>query len=185
MSKIEKPKSMDMFFIDNRASFTSEAVLAGDLILAPDDGVYPRAVPVASATHPAFDGRVVVMAGNRTLVVALVHGAKSDRDVQTIMSAMPKSAKEGRVNQYVVALDPIVHRVVSHAYQEQEGDVPANVTLGKILVAMATEHPTETDNLRIALRHALRHGKEDLGMTPDVWQSLSEMAEILDAEREA
>ncbi len=183
MSKIEQPKSMDLFFIDNRSSFTQEAVLAGDLILAPDEGVYSQAIPVASATHPAFDGRVVVMAGNRTLVVALVSGAHTDGDVRRIMSDMPKSAKTGHVQQFVIALDSIIHRVVSHAYQAQENDVLASVKLGTILAALVTEYPTESGHIRTAMEHMMRHGKADTGMSQEAWNSLSEMSEIIAAQQ--
>lgn len=72
-------KSMKLFFIDNQVSWSDKAVLAGDLVLWPDDNKYPAFVPVASAKHPNFDGTIVVLAGNRHIIVSLCEGAKALR----------------------------------------------------------------------------------------------------------
>lgn len=181
MSKLEQPKSMEMFFVDNRATYTQEAQLAGDLVLAPDDGVYPRAIPVAGATHPSFDGKIVVLAGNRTLLVALVHGARNEKDCQRIMSAMPKSAKEGKVQQFTIGLDSIIHRVMMHTYEQQEGHERKNVPLGKLFDALAEEHTQEATQIVDALDHMTRYGKGEKGLTPEAWESMTDMIHMLRA----
>lgn len=181
MSKLEEPKSMEMFFVDNRATYTREAQLAGDLVLAPDEGVYPRAIPVAGASHPSFDGKIVVMAGNRTLLVAMVHGARSEKDCQKIMSAMPKSAKEGKVQQYSIGLDSIIHRVVMHTYEKQEGHERRDVPLGKLFEALAAEHTAEAGQIADALDHMIRYGKGEKGLTPATWESMSDTSAMIHA----
>ena len=71
----------------DRKVWSDKAVLAGDLVLWPDDNKYPAFVPVASAKHPNFDGTIVVLAGNRHIIVSLCKGAKDAAGVRKKMSA--------------------------------------------------------------------------------------------------
>jgi hypothetical protein len=116
----EAVKSMQLFFIDNQHSFPADAVLAGDLVLWPDAGKYPGFTPVAAATHPAFDGQVVVQAGNRGLIVSFCAGARNGADIRKCMSAKGEAAPE----QYRIAVDGLVQRVMLHrSGLEERNDV--------------------------------------------------------------
>jgi len=112
-TKADIIKSMKVFFIDNQGSWptdrsgVSKAKLVGDLVFWPDRGKYPTYVPIAVATHPNYDGKIVTMAGSRGMVVSFIAGARTDDDIRSALSAMDE-----RVDQYRVAVDALVHRMV-------------------------------------------------------------------------
>jgi hypothetical protein len=97
-------KSMALFYIDNRQAWPESAILLQNLVIWPDDGVYPTSTPVAIAGHPNFDGKILVQAGNRALVVTLIEGAQTQNDVREGLKHKPE--------QYRIALDAIVHAIM-------------------------------------------------------------------------
>ena len=139
-------KNMRMFFIDNQAGWPADAVLAGDLVIWPDDTKYPSFVPVASARHPAFDGQVIVQAGARRLIVSLCPGAKDAMDVRRIMSAKGARGPE----QYQVAIDGIVQRVMLHRASSEGSD--NQVHPFALLQWMQRSHPKEAAIIQKALK---------------------------------
>lgn len=138
-------KSMKLFFIDNQAGWPEEAVLAGDLVLWPDDGKYPSFTPVASAKHPAFDGQIIVQAGNRGLIISLCPGAVSMQDVRRILSAKGELGPE----QYRVAVDAIVHRLMLYRAAGPETDAVHPFAL---LQWMQKANPMEAAIIQKALK---------------------------------
>lgn len=139
-------KSMKLFFIDNQGGWPDTAVLAGDLVLWPDEGKYPAFTPIASAKHPAFDGTVIVQAGNRGLIVTLCAGANTMPEVRTAMSAKGAGAPE----QYRIAVDAIVHRIMLwRALDKQE---QSSVHPFALLQWLQTAHPKEAAVIQKALK---------------------------------
>ncbi len=106
MNDIATIKSMELFAIDNQQVWGKGAKLIGDYVVWPDDGIYPSFAPVGILTHPNFDGRVVVQAGNRGIVVTFCPKAKNPDDCKRQLGA-----KE-RPEQYRLALEALVHRLV-------------------------------------------------------------------------
>lgn len=141
-------KSMELFFIDNQASMWKDAVLAGDLVIAPDDGKYPTFQPIASAKHPNYDGMIVTMAGNRGIVMAFCPGARSAEDVRKIMSARGSNGPE----QYRVAVDALVHRVVLWRAGQDAHKIDDRVHPFALLQWMQTAHPAEASVIQRALK---------------------------------
>lgn len=101
----DSPKSMRLFFIDNQGAWEKGAKLVGDLVVWPDQGQYPTYSPVAVAEHPNFDGKIVMHAGNRGLVLTFVQGAKTTAEVRHAIS-------KGKSEQYRIAVDALIHRMV-------------------------------------------------------------------------
>lgn len=123
-------KSMGLFYIDNQGAWPSGSQLVGDLVLWEDKGKYPTYVPVSIATHPNFDGKIVVHAGNRGLLVSFVFGAQSEKDIGQALKTM-----EG-VAQYRIAIDAIVHRLVLHL---NDGEVRNDADALSLAAWMATQ----------------------------------------------
>jgi hypothetical protein len=140
-------KSMNLFFIDNQVSWSDKAVLAGDLVLWPDDNKYPSFVPVASARHPNFDGTIVVLAGNRHIIVSLCEGAYDSAGVRKTMSAKGDAGPE----QYGIAIDGIIQRVL--LWRETDGGLghEDGVHPFALLQWMQRSHPAEAAVIRKAL----------------------------------
>jgi hypothetical protein len=138
-------KSMKLFFIDNQVSWSDKAVLAGDLVLWPDDNKYPAFVPVASARHPNFDGTIVVLAGNRHIILSLCEGAYDSAGVRKKMSAKGDAGPE----QYGIAIDGIIQRVLLHREAEQGAE--DGVHPFALLQWMQRSHPVEAAVIRKAL----------------------------------
>ncbi len=130
-------KSMKLFFIDNQGAWpahkdgTCKAELVGDLVLYPDDGKYPNYVPVACATHPNFDGTIVVQAGTRGLLVSFVSDATPEDNLKERFRTMKG------IEQYRVAIDAVVHRIVLHLAQRNEGTVTSEVDPLSLVAWMA------------------------------------------------
>lgn len=103
----DTPKSMEVFFLDNQGAWPKGTRKVGDFVVwEEDDGRYPTFAPVAAAGHPNFDGLIVVLAGNRSLVVSFYKGAKTIDDVKAqIKKNVPRK-------QFRIAIDAIVHRLV-------------------------------------------------------------------------
>lgn len=106
MNEIAPIKSMELFTIDNQQVWGKGARLVGDYVVWPDQGIYPSYAPVGVLTHPNYDGKVVVQAGNRGIVVTFCPSARDQNDCRRILSA-----KE-RPEQYRLAVDAIVHRLI-------------------------------------------------------------------------
>lgn len=143
-------KSMKLFFIDNQVSWSDKAVLAGDLVLWPDDNKYPAFVPVASAKHPNFDGTIVVLAGNRHIIVSLCEGAKDAAGVRKKMSAKGDAGPE----QYGIAIDGIIQRVLlwrDPSLSSAMGGASDGVHPFALLQWMQRAHPLEAAIIRKAL----------------------------------
>jgi hypothetical protein len=115
-------KSMRVFFIDNQGAWPtaegggSKAELVGNFVVWPDPGKYPSYVPIAMAEHPHHDGKIVVMAGNRGIVLAFITGAKNADEVRVEMS------KKGapNVEQYRIAVDSLIHAVMLHRNPQKQ-----------------------------------------------------------------
>jgi hypothetical protein len=106
---------MPVFFVDNQGAWPtddnglSQAQLVGNLVLWPDTGKYPTFQPIAMADHPQFDGKIVVMAGSRRVVMAFVKNAQSADDVRKAMTH-----KTEDVEQYCLAVDALIQAVMLH-----------------------------------------------------------------------
>jgi hypothetical protein len=136
-------KSMPVFFIDNQQMWPADAKLHGSIVLWPDNGKYPTFAGVAIANHPEFDGKIVVQAGNRGLIVSLLPGAQSQNDIRTALSA--KQAPE----QYRIAVDAIIHSVML-AREDAEGGGDCHPFA--LLAMLAKSSPKEARLIAAALR---------------------------------
>jgi len=122
-------KSMKLFFIDNQGAWpahkdgTCRAKLVGDLVVWPDDGRYPTYVPVAVATHPNYDGCIVVQAGNRGILITFVPGATTEEDVRAAFNKKSDVPLES----YRLSIDAIVHRMVLHFVEQAGGKTTSEV----------------------------------------------------------
>ena len=153
------PKSMEMFFIDNQGTWPEHAQLIGDLIAWPDNGKFPAFIPIAMASHPDFDGRIVAMAGNRGLVISFCDGDYSDLGVRTRLSSKTNPPK-----QYRLAVDGIIHRLVlagagEGALREETAahGHEAGVHPAALLNWLCTVGKDESALIRKALRTQLQH----------------------------
>jgi len=140
-------KSMGLFFIDNQGIWPEGAVLAGDLVLWPDDGKYPAFAPVAAATHPNYDGTVVVQAGNRGLVISFCAGARDGAAVRKSMSAKGDAGPE----QYRIAVDGIVQRIMLWRAGKEKAEGRTDVHPFALLEWMCKANPREAAILQKAL----------------------------------
>lgn len=127
-------KAMPLFFIDNQGAWPKSAELVGDLVAWPDAGRYPTYSPVAVATHPCFDGRVVVQAGNRGVLFSFVVGARTEDDISQALGGKARLDPE-KVLQYRVAVDALVHRLVMWLAAKQGGQDPTSEVDALSLVA--------------------------------------------------
>jgi hypothetical protein len=136
-------KSMAVFYVDNQHMWPPTAVLLKNLVVWPDAGKYPSYTPVALANHPEFDGKIVVQAGNRGIVVSLLAGAETPEDIRASMSGKPE--------QYRIAIESVVHAIMlMRAQTEGERNDAHPVTLLNML-----KDTSEGANLRDALKHYL------------------------------
>jgi hypothetical protein len=151
MPEIKTIKSMAVFYIDNRQAWPESAILLKNLVVWPDDGVYPSSTPVAIAGHPNFDGKILVQAGNRALVVTLIKGAQSQNDVREGLKHKPE--------QYRIAVDSIVHAIMLMRNERDDNDQSSVEGGGDVhaftLLNMLKDRP-EGDLLREALKDFLR-----------------------------
>lgn len=155
----EDPKSMGLFFIDNRGTWPNHARLVGDLVMWEDSGKYPTSYPIAAASHPAFDGRVVVQAVPRCVVISFVHEAKNAADIMASLSALPSSATEVgatakgvcRVTQYQLGVDAIINRVVLDMV-DTVATQTSELHPFALLKALAFASPADATVLSTALR---------------------------------
>jgi hypothetical protein len=148
---VSEIKSMKVFFIDNQGEWGDKATLVDGIVAWPDSGRYPAAAPLAIATHPKFDGRVVMLGGNRCLILSFIPGAKSVDDV--------KKALNGRgvkPVQYRIALDSIVHRLLLAGAAEGSLEGTSEGVDGvhplSLLRWLAKTSPDESSVLAAALR---------------------------------
>lgn len=161
-------KSMSVFFIDNRYSWPSSAVLLKNLVLWPDDGVYPSSTPVAIAEHPSYDGKVLVQAGNRSLVISLIAGARTQNDVRVGIQKKPE--------QYRIAVDSIIHAIMLMR-SESEGGTGKGEVHAFTLLNLLKDMP-EGGVLRQALKQML--GTESaIKHSPLGYEQIEEMYEAL------
>jgi hypothetical protein len=127
-------KAMPLFFIDNQGAWPRTAELVGDLVVWPDAGRYPTYSPVAVASHPNFDGKVVVQAGNRGILMSFVVGAKTEDDIAAALGGKARLDPE-KVQQYRIAVDALVHRLVMNLIEKEGGDEPSSDVDALALVA--------------------------------------------------
>lgn len=148
MTDASKLKPMELFAIDNAGAWGKGAALVGDLVVWPDKGMYPAAVPVGLLTHPAFDGTIVVQAGNLCLLISFLPGIPSANKagIRAVMSD-----KVNRPEQYRLALDALVHRMLLAG---AGGD--ADLSAG----ARAHEHSAGLDPLALIAWMAKHNPKE-------------------------
>lgn len=181
----EDPKSMGVFFIDNRGTWPQHARLIGDLVAWEDSGKYPTSYPIASASHPAFDGRVVVQAVPRCLVISFVHEAKNAADIMASLSALPSSATEVgstakrvcRVTQYQLGVDAIINRMVLELVDAPEAHT-TELHPFALLKALAFQSPADAAVLILALRAFMR---SDAPKTPETFSRADDMMSNLRA----
>jgi hypothetical protein len=168
------PKSMGVFFLDNQGSWPEGVEQAGDLVVWPDTGQYPTFVPVAAASHPNFDGKVVVLAGNRGLIVAMVAGAESMDDVRRALQS-----RQG-VTQFRVAVDAIVHRLVLHCCDRDEH---THVHPASLFTWLTTQHRAEASVVQRALTLLLKNSDELRQLDEEAqgaWNSFETAEKILE-----
>jgi hypothetical protein len=131
---------MKLFFIDNQGAWpsnkdgTSKAVLAGDLVMWPDNRRYPTFMPIAIATHPNYDGRIVVQAGGRGILVTFIAGAKNAEEARAAFNKSSMVVPES----YRISVDAIVHRMVKHFVDEAGGQVTSEVEPLSLMSWMAS-----------------------------------------------
>lgn len=181
------PKPMKLFFIDNQGEWPVEAQLIGDLVVWPDKGKYPTFTPVAMASAADFDGRIVMMAGNRGLVMAFCPGAKDPRSVQKAMSGP-------NLEQYRIDLTAIVQRMLIHRHQQAtetdavDGEAAVNareneVNPAKLLTWLARSSKEDAVILINALRAFYRHPfsgePNDLFSVEDAARAVGKAEELL------
>jgi ABC-type glycerol-3-phosphate transport system substrate-binding protein len=134
------------------------------------------------ATSAEFKGKIVMMAGNRGLILAFCAGAESPRDVQRAMSGTG-------LEQYRIGLDSIVQRMLIHRHQQAtetdsvDGEAATRkrddeVSTTALLTWMARSNKADATILAGALRTWLKH--------PDTthqkeWEHASELLEVLEA----
>ena len=185
------PKSMKLFFIDNQGEWPDDADLIGDLVVWPDKGKHPTFTPVALASAADFDGKIVVMAGDRGLVVAFCAGAKDPRAVQKAMSGPG-------LEQYRIGLDAIVQRLLIHRHQQAtETDTvdgmaattkrDDEVSTTSLLTWLARSNKADAGILASALRSFLKAPfAEESGLMSEStaregWEKASELLQVLEA----
>lgn len=141
-----QPKAMPLFFIDNQEAWPHEAKLVSDLVLWPDDGKYPTFVPVATAKSAFYDGTIAVQAGNRGLIVTFLK-SKDNAGIQREMSD-----SKNRPEQYRIAVDALIHRLILMRANVDAGMYDNNVHPFSLLTWLAKAHPREA----MVLVHALK-----------------------------
>lgn len=161
-------KSMPVFFIDNRQAWPEAAILLKNLVVWPDIGVYPSSTPVAIADHPCYDGKILVQAGNRSLVVSFIQGARNQNDVRLGLQKQPE--------QYRIAVDSIIHAILIMKNELAAGAV-ANDVHPFTLLNLLKDTP-EGEVLRLALKQML--GTESaIKRSPLEYERVEEMYEAL------
>lgn len=143
-------KTMRLFFMDNQHAWPKDVDLAGDLVIWPDQGLYPTGTPVSMCSHPNFDGRIVVQAATHTILVTFCKDAKTSDDIKNIMS------NRKRPEQYRVAVDALVQRIMLWRKAKEFSDDPAAPTDDihpmTLLKWLATACPDEAKVLHAALQ---------------------------------
>lgn len=165
-------KSMSVFFIDNQQMWPADAALHGNMVVWPDKGKYPNFVPVAIADHPEFEGKIVVQAGNRGLVVSLIPGAETPSDIRTALSA--KETPE----QYRVAVDAIIHAIMlMRADSHGGGECHPHA----LLTMLAKTSELEAQTIKVALAQLVRSpvSGADAPTIAKMVESAEEMGETL------
>lgn len=168
------PKSMQLFFIDNQGEWPNDAKLVGDLVVWPDKGKYPSFTPVALASAADFDGRILMLAGNRGLVVAFCPGAKDMKDVRRAMSAPG-------LEQYRISLEGIIQRMLIHRH-DAEAETEARdgaVNTVSLLTWLARSCPSDAKVLVNALKSHLKNMSKETA--PGEWQTADELVQVLEA----
>jgi hypothetical protein len=144
-------KAMPLFFIDNQAEWPKGAELIGDLVVWPDEGMYPTFQPIASAKLAGFDGIVIVQAGSRRLVVTFLAGAHDNDSIRKAMSD-----KKNRPEQYCIAVDAIVQRLMLMRTGNEAGMMQDGVHPFSLLAWLAKSHKADAEIIRDALAMYLK-----------------------------
>lgn len=178
----EPVKSMRLFFIDNQGLWPQGTQLAGDFVIWPDTGVYPTAQPVSLASHPSFDGKIVVQAGSQSIIVTFCPGATNVEECRKQLSAR---GLENRPEQYRVAVDGIIQRLMLWRNDRSPGEIRDDAHPFSLLEWMKTHHPEEARILHTALKLLLKAGApiEELGKggINNVWDKADSMASALES----
>lgn len=170
-------KSMPVFFVDNQHMWPAGAELHKSLVVWKDEGKYPTYTPIAVADHPQFEGKVVLQAGNRGIVVSFVAGASSMADVQKGMSAKG-------LEQYRISAESIVHSLMLMREQEEES-AGGDANPIALLTMLAKSSPLDAGILIQALKAWMRDPKpgapNDASTQAAMVESAEEMTEALRA----
>lgn len=140
-------KTMRLFFMDNQHAWPKGVDLAGDLVIWPDQGIYPQSAPVALCSHPNFDGRILVQAATRTILVTFCPDAVTQADVSNQINSRK------RPEQYRVAVDALVQRIMLWREAAGLAGKPSDdIHPMTLLKWLATACPDEAKVLRAALQ---------------------------------
>jgi len=139
-------KSMAVFFIDNKHAWPDDAVLSNGLVYWPDSGKYPGYTLVGLASHPEYDGKIVVQAGQLGMIATFIPGAQSIEDV--------KQGLKGKPEQYRIAIDGIVQALMLARADTTGG--AGDVNDATLLHLLAQVAPERAAVLQQALANFLR-----------------------------
>lgn len=179
--EVQPVKSMRLFFIDNQGLWPDGTQLAGDFVIWPDTGVYPTAQPVSLAGHPSFAGKIVVQAGSQSIIVTFCPGAKDVADCRKQLSAR---GLENRPEQYRVAVDAIIQRIMLWRNDRQSGEIRDDAHPFALMEWMKKAHHEETKvylkalKLLLANTEAINELRAE-GLT-DAWDIADSMASALE-----
>ncbi len=163
---------MPVFFVDNQHMWPKGAALHGNLVVWPDAGKYPTFVPVAIANHPQFDGKVVLQAGNRGIIVSFAAGASTPDETRTAMS-------DRSLEQYRISAESIVHALMLMRLKT-EGGREGDVSTIALLTMLAKSNPLDACILMHALKAWMKDPKApSTGATPEMVESAEEMCDAL------
>ena len=177
----EPAKSMRLFFIDNQGLWPENTQLAGDFVIWPDTGVYPTAQPVSLASHPSFDGKIVVQAGSQSIIVTFCPGAKDQVEVRKQLSARGLA---NRPEQYRVAVDAIIQRIMLWRNDRESGEIRDDAHPFALMEWMKKAHAEETKVYLAALKLLLANTDAINALKaeglPDAWDIADSMASALE-----
>lgn len=162
-------KSMSVFFIDNQHMWPKGAALHGNLVVWPDNGKYPTFTPVAIANHPQYDGKIVVQAGNRGIIVSFAAGAETPDEVRVAMS-------DKGLEQYRIAAESIVHSLMLMR-AKTEGGREGDVSTIALLTMLAKSNPLDAGILIQALNAWMKEPKPGAPNDANTQAAMVESAE--------
>ncbi len=162
-------KSMPVFFVDNQHMWPKGAQLHGNLVVWPDNGKYPTFTPVAISDHPQFDGKIILQAGNRGIIVSFAAGAETPEQIRAAMS-------DRGLEQYRVAAESIVHSLVLMR-AKTEGGQEGDVSTIALLTMLAKSSPLDAGILIQALNAWMKNPAPGAPNDANVQAAMVESAE--------